>query len=112
MFAHRDIERESLSSSRGSEQKPVHQTLTDTPLPKSSAETLEQVIEDDPRKHLDLLVAHYQLGEWKHEIHYVAAHYDKIEPAVHRGGKEGQYSTFSDVHWTWIRRFERRQAVP
>ena len=36
--------------------KSVHQTSTETPLPQSSAGMLEQVIEDDPRKQLELSV--------------------------------------------------------
>ena len=46
----------------------VHQTGTDTPLPQSSAGTLEPVIEDDHRKQLELSVPRYEPGEWKHEF--------------------------------------------
>ena len=36
---------------------------------------------------------------------------ESISPDFHRSGEEGQDSKILDVHWTWIRRFERRQAV-
>ena len=36
-------------------------------MPQSSAETLEQVIEDDPRKQPELSVPQYEPGEWKHD---------------------------------------------
>ena len=49
-------------------EKSVHQVSTETPLPPSSTETLEQVIEDDPRKQLELSVPQYEPGEWKHEF--------------------------------------------
>ena len=49
-------------------EKSAHQTGTDTPLPQSSAETLEQVIQDDHRKQLELSVPQYEHGEWKHEF--------------------------------------------
>ena len=37
-------------------------------MPQSSAETLEQVIEDDPRKQPELSLPQYEPGEWKHEF--------------------------------------------
>ena len=49
-------------------EKSVLQTSRETPLPQSSAETLEQGIEDNPRKQLELLVPQYEPGEWKHEF--------------------------------------------
>ena len=59
-FPYRDIERESLSSSpKEPSEKSVHQTSTETQLPQSSAQTLEQVIEDNPRKQLELSVPQY-----------------------------------------------------
>ena len=42
----------------------VWQTSTDTPMPQSSAESLEQV-----RKQLEVSVPRYELGEWKYEYH-------------------------------------------
>ena len=48
--------------------KSVHQTSTETPLPQSSAGRPEQVIEDDPRKQLELSVPWYDPGEWKYEF--------------------------------------------
>ena len=68
MFAYRDVESESLSAPRGIDEKSVHQVSKETPLPQTSAEILEQVIEDDPRKQLELSVPQYEPGEWKHEI--------------------------------------------
>ena len=49
-------------------EKSVLQTSTETPLPQPSAESLEQVIEDDPRKQLELSVPRYEAGEWQHEF--------------------------------------------
>ena len=50
-------------------EKIVWQTSTDgTPMPQSSVEPLEQVIEDDPRRQLELSVPQYEPGEWKHEF--------------------------------------------
>ena len=47
----------------------VWQTSTEsTPMPQSSAESLEQVDEDDPRKQLELSVPPYEPGEWKYEF--------------------------------------------
>ena len=46
----------------------AHRTSTETPLPQPSAETPEQVIEDDPRKQLELSVPQCEPGEWKHEF--------------------------------------------
>ena len=68
--------------------RPEEPSEKSVPLPESAAETLEQVIEDDPRKQLDLSVL--QCGEWKHEFKNVEVHYDNIELAFHRGGEEGQ----------------------
>ena len=49
-------------------EKSVLLTSTETPLPQSSADIPEQVIEDDPRKLLELSVPQYHPGEWKHEF--------------------------------------------
>ena len=49
-------------------EKSVLETSTETPLPQSSAEILDQVNEDDPRKQLELSVPQYEPGEWKHEF--------------------------------------------
>ena len=46
----------------------VWRTLTDTPMPQSSAESSELVVEDDPRKQLGLSVLQYEPGEWKYEF--------------------------------------------
>ena len=80
-------------------------------MPRSSAEPLEQVVEGDPRKQLRLPVPQYEPGEWKYEFKNVVVHYDNTEFALRRSGATGQDSTFSDVHWTCIGWFERRQAV-
>ena len=48
--------------------KSVWQTSTDTPMPQSSVESLEQVVEGDLRKQLELSVPQYKLGEWKYEF--------------------------------------------
>ena len=51
---------------------------------------------------------------WRMEtrLQKVDVHYDNNEVAPRRGRGEGQDSTFSDLHRTWIRWFKRRQAVP
>ena len=56
------------SSHEEPSEKSVLQTSTETPLPQSSAEILEQVLEDDPRKQLELSVPQYEPGEKKHEF--------------------------------------------
>ena len=43
-------------------------TSTDTPMPQSSAESSEHVVEDDLRKQLELSVPRTELGEWKYEF--------------------------------------------
>ena len=48
--------------------KSVWQTSADTPMPHSSAGSLEQADEGDPRKQLELSVPGYELGEWKYEF--------------------------------------------
>ena len=48
--------------------KAVWRTSTDTPMPRSSSESLEQVVEGDPRKQLELSVPQYEPGEEKYEF--------------------------------------------
>ena len=65
-FPIREIERESLLSSRGAEREIC--TSTATLLPQSSAEIREQVLEDDPREQLELSVPQYEPEEWEHVV--------------------------------------------
>ena len=71
-------------------EKSVHQMSTDTPLPHSSAETLEQVIEDDPRKQPELTVPQYELGEWKHEFKMSSFTTEKLNLLFTEAEKEGE----------------------
>ena len=79
-------------------EKSVLETSTETPLPQSSAEILDQVIEDDPRRQLELSVPQCEPGERKHEFKMSSFTATILNPALHRGGEEGQNSKFSDVH--------------
>ena len=63
-------------------------------MPQASAESLEQVAEDDPRKQLELSVSRYELGEWKHELNNVIVNYDNIEFARHRSGAKSKTRHF------------------
>ena len=71
----------------------------------------EHVVEDDPRKQLELSVRRYETGEWKYEFQMSSFTTDDIELALHRSGAKGQDSKFLDVHWTCIRRLKCRQGV-
>ena len=64
--------------------------VTDTPMPQLSAESLEQDVEGDPRKQLELSVSRYELDEWKYEFKNVVVHWDNVEFALHRSGAKGQ----------------------
>ena len=46
----------------------VWRTSTDTPIPQSSTESSEHVVEGDPRKQLELSAPGYEPGEWKYEF--------------------------------------------
>ena len=52
-----------------SSEKSEWQTSTDdTSMSQSSVKSLEQIVEGDPRKHLDLSVSRYKPGEWNYEF--------------------------------------------
>ena len=57
-----------FSRSEMPSEKSVRQTSADIPMPQSSAESLEQVVEDEPRKQRGLSVRRYEPGEWKYEF--------------------------------------------
>ena len=82
-----------------------------TPMQQSSAESLEQVVEGDPRKQLELSVIQYKLGEWKDEFKMSSFTAAILNLLFTQSGARGQDSKFSDIHWTWIRRLECRQVV-
>ena len=63
-----------------------------------SRESLEQVADDDVRKHLELSVPLHKLGEWKYGILDVIAHNDDTELALRRSRTKGQDSKSSYVH--------------
>ena len=75
-----------------------------------SSESLAQV-EGDFRRQLELSVPQYEPGEWKDEFKMSSFTTTMLNFALHRSGAKGQGSTFSDVHLTWIGRFECRQAA-
>ena len=98
-----DLERVTPRSLEMPSENCVWRTSTDTPMPQSSAESSEHVVEDDPRKQLEFSVPRYEPGEWEYEF--------QMSSSLHRNGAKRQDSKFSDVHLTWIRRLECRQAV-
>ena len=51
-----------------SEKSAWQSSTSGTPMPQSPAESLEQVVEDDFRKQLELSVPQYELGELKYEF--------------------------------------------
>ena len=97
-------------------EKSLMQTATDdapmlVPIPSSvklesvsktqpSRESLEQVVDGDFRKQLELSVPLYEPGEWKYELKMSSFTTTRLN-----------LLKFSEVHWTWIGRYECRQAV-
>ena len=79
-------------------------------MPQSPAEPLEQVVEGESRKQLELSVPQYEPGEWKYEFKMSSVHFTILN-LLFTSGAKGQDSKFSDVHWTWIGWLECRQAV-
>ena len=93
-------------------EKSVLKTSTETPLPQSSAEIPQQVIEYDFRKQLELSVPQYEPGEWKHEFKMSSFSTTMLNLLFTEGETKDKTRFFSDVHWTWSRRLECRQAAP
>ena len=79
----------------------VWRTSTDTPMPQSLAESLEQVVEGDPRKQLELSVSRYEL----------VVHYDISNLLFTEAEHKGKTRNYRVIHWSWMRRLECRQAV-
>ena len=105
LFSPETLTNKRRSRSEMPSEKSVWQTLTDTPMPQSSAESLEQVDEGDP--------VSASVQTWRVEIRIpgVVVHDVDIGFALHGSGAKEQDSTNSEVHWTWIKRLECRQAV-
>ena len=79
-------------------EKSVLETSTETPLPQSSAEILEQVIEDDPRRQVELSVPQYEPGERKHEFKMSSFTATIFEPCSSQRRRRRATSKFSDLH--------------
>ena len=69
------------------------------------------VADGDFRKQLELSVPLYELGEWQYEFQMSSFTTTILNFARRRSRAKGQDSKCSDVHWTWVGRFECRQAV-
>ena len=83
----------------------------DAPKTRSSGEPLEQVVEGDPRKQLEMTVSRYKPGEWKYEFKMSSLATMMLNLLFTEGERKGK-TEFQDVHRTWFGRFECRQAVP
>ena len=109
-------------------EKSVWQTPTDgtpmlVPIPPSvklepvsktrhSRESLEQVVDGDFRKQLELSALLDELGRVEIRIQDVVVNNDETEFALRRSGAKGQDAKISDAHPTWFRWFECKRAVP
>ena len=76
-----------------------------------SRESLEQDADDAFRKQLELSVPQYEPGEWKYEFKMSSFIPTIMNLLFAEAERRGKTRHFSDLHWTWIGRFDCRQAV-
>ena len=92
-------------------EKSARQTSsTDDPKKISSGESLEQIVEVDPRKQLEMTVSRYKLGEWKYEFamsSFSTAILNQLFTEAERKGKTRKFRT-SDV----VRRVRAQTSCP